>query len=98
MMDSSAVSPSMIFFTNDAWRGIWGVERELRAHVEVLDSFSAHADRNDLIAYARACGTDTRRMFLVHGEAGSQESLRAALTARNFRVAIPERGETVELL
>src|SRR6185369_1619789 len=40
---------------------IWGVERDLRARVEVLNSFSAHADRNDLLKFAGACGSSTRR-------------------------------------
>jgi hypothetical protein len=35
---------------------IWGVERALKARVEVLASFSAHTDRTELPAYARACG------------------------------------------
>ena len=45
-------------------------------HVAVLDSFSAHADRRDLLAYAEACGKGVRRFFLVHGELPAQESLR----------------------
>lgn len=76
---------------------IWGVERDLRARVEVLDSFSAHADRDDLLKYAEACGPGTRRFFLVHGEAEAQESLGDAMTARHLQVHIPERGETVLL-
>jgi metallo-beta-lactamase family protein len=77
---------------------IWGVERDLRAHVEVLDSFSAHADRNDLLNYAEACGKQARRLFLVHGELQAQESLRDAMKKRDLRAEIPERGDTVELL
>src|SRR5689334_4424986 len=76
---------------------IWGVERDLRAHVEVLDAFSAHADRNDLLMYAEKCGQPTRRFFLVHGEPGGQESLAEAMRKRGFRVEIPERGQSVEL-
>jgi metallo-beta-lactamase family protein len=76
---------------------IWGVERELRARVEVLDSFSAHADRDDLLKYAEGCGRGTRRFFLVHGEAEAQDSLGDAMKARHLRVHIPERGETAIL-
>jgi metallo-beta-lactamase family protein len=75
---------------------IWGVERDLRARVEVLSSFSAHADRNDLLAFARACGTP-RRTFLVHGEPDQQEPLAEALREGGLRVEIPVRGQTVEL-
>jgi metallo-beta-lactamase family protein len=75
---------------------IWGVERDLRARVEVLSSFSAHADKNDLLAFAGACGT-TPRIFLVHGEPDQQEPLRAELVRRGHRVSVPERRETVDL-
>jgi metallo-beta-lactamase family protein len=75
---------------------IWGVERDLRARVEVLSSFSAHADRNDLMAFAEACGV-VRRLFLVHGEPDSQRALGEALRERNVPVEIPVRGQTVEL-
>ena len=76
---------------------IWGMERDLRARVEVLDSFSAHADRDDLLAFADACGPDTRKFLLVHGEPRAQASLREAMTARGMEVHIPDRGETVVL-
>lgn len=76
---------------------IWGVERDLRARVEVLDSFSAHADRNDLLRFGDACGATTRRFFLVHGEEQAQQSLKDAMTQRGLRVHIPARGEIVEL-
>ena len=76
---------------------IWGMERELRAHVEVLSSFSAHADREDLLRFAQACGSATRRFFLVHGEAGPQRALQAAMTQRGLTVHAPARGETARL-
>jgi metallo-beta-lactamase family protein len=75
---------------------ILGVERDLRARVEVLSSFSAHADKNDLMAFASACGAP-RRLFLVHGEPDQQEPLQGALRARGLRVEIPTRGQRVEL-
>jgi metallo-beta-lactamase family protein len=75
---------------------IWGVERDLRARVEVLNAFSAHADRDDLLAYVEACG-EVRRVFLIHGEPDQQEPLRATLMKRGRRVDAPERGRTVEL-
>lgn len=76
---------------------IWGVERDLRAHVEVLDSLSAHADREGLLAYAGACGSDVRCFFLVHGEPEQQRPLRGAMEALGLRVRAPRRGESVEL-
>src|SRR3990170_2365213 len=76
---------------------ILGVERDLRAHVEVLNAFSAHADKNDLLAWARACGKETRHLFLVHGEPDQQEPLLAALGEAGLRARAPARGAGQEL-
>jgi len=76
---------------------IWGVERDLRAQVVVLNAFSAHADRDDLVAFAEACGASTRKFFLVHGEPDPQRSLAAAMKERGMRVHIPRRNDAIEL-
>lgn len=76
---------------------IWGVPRDLHAHVEVLSEFSAHADRNDLLKFAKACGPQTRKVFLVHGEPEAQAPLREAITSLGQDVYIPSRGEAVVL-
>ncbi len=75
---------------------IWGVERELRAQVEVLSSFSAHADRDDLLRFADACPA-TRRVFLVHGEPNAQRALATTLAQRGREVQVPTRGEVATL-
>ncbi|MBE7449981.1 MAG: MBL fold metallo-hydrolase [Kofleriaceae bacterium] len=74
---------------------VWGVERDLHAQVVTLNGFSAHADRDDLEAYAVRC--DARRTFLVHGEPAAQEALTAALAGRGLDVYAPAQGETIEL-
>jgi metallo-beta-lactamase family protein len=71
---------------------IFGVERELRARVFVLNGFSAHADQRDLLDFAEAVRDKgpLRRIVLVHGEPSAQRVLSAALHERNFpRVDIP---------
>jgi metallo-beta-lactamase family protein len=74
---------------------IWGVERELHAQVVRLDAFSAHADADDLLAYASGCAP--ARVFLVHGEPEAQAPLRQAMVARGLEVTAPERGEVFAL-
>ncbi len=77
---------------------IFGVERDLRAEVQVLEGFSAHADRGELIAYAeeiRRRGT-LRTVILVHGELTAQRALKAELDARAFpTVHVPGLGESL---
>ena len=52
----------------------------------MLNGFSAHADRDDLLAFAEATRDrgKLREVVLVHGEPRSQESLRDALLERHF--------------
>lgn len=76
---------------------IFGVERDLRARVEVLSAFSAHADSRDLLRFARHFGTGTRRFLLVHGEPEQQEPLLSELRSLGLNAAAPARGEAVEL-
>ncbi|MBL9107685.1 MAG: MBL fold metallo-hydrolase [Myxococcales bacterium] len=65
---------------------IFGVERDLRAEVVVLNGFSAHADRDDLLAYAEATRErgKLREVVLVHGEDKSLAALRESLLERSF--------------
>jgi metallo-beta-lactamase family protein len=74
---------------------IFGVERELRARVEVMNAFSAHADRGELLEFAGAC--QARELFLVHGEPEQQEPLLAELAARGQRARAPAPGDVAEL-
>jgi metallo-beta-lactamase family protein len=75
---------------------IFGVERDLHARVEMLDGFSAHADKKDLLEYGDAA-RPRNTLFLVHGEPEQQRPLQAALEARGHHVKVPSRGEVCEL-
>ncbi len=78
---------------------ILGEPHPLKAEVVVLNSFSGHADRNELLAYAQLF--DRKRMqqvFLVHGDADQAEKLGGGLHESGFsNVAIPSRGDRVDL-
>jgi len=79
---------------------IYGQEVEIQASVERADSYSAHAGRDELLAWAdgvRETGS-VKNWFLVHGELDSQESLSAALDERGAaHVVIPERLQKFEI-
>jgi metallo-beta-lactamase family protein len=75
---------------------IFGDEVPLRARVEVLDGYSAHADRGELTAWldrVRERSPALSRLWLVHGETEAQRALAAALTANGYRVSCPAPGE-----
>jgi len=65
---------------------IFGVERSLEAEVVVMDAFSAHADRDDLLDFVKVCRSNLRRVFLVHGE----EEQMLPLGERLTRMGIPD--------
>lgn len=60
---------------------IFGVERDLRAEVAILNGFSAHADQKDLVAYAGDLKErgPLKKVALVHGEVSAQQALKAKL-------------------
>jgi len=76
---------------------IFGVERSLEAEVVVMDAFSAHADKNDLVEYVSKTGGRMKKIFIVHGDLDQSEALALNLKIRGFRPYIPKKMEKVEL-
>ena len=79
---------------------VYGEEVELRARVEVLNGYSAHADRSGLTGWLEQVRSTSPRLqhtWLVHGEPGSQDALAATLGARGIAVSCPARGDSASL-
>lgn len=77
---------------------IFGVERALNAEVRVLNAFSAHADREELLWWAGECGGQVRQFFLVHGDPDQSEALARHIDDRLRRPSlVPKEGQTVDL-
>ena len=78
---------------------IFGEPHPLRAQVEVMNSYSAHADEPELLEFiGRLDRQRLRRTFLVHGEPARQIALANALEERGYEnVTMPERGDSFEL-
>jgi metallo-beta-lactamase family protein len=75
---------------------VFGDDVPLRAQVEILNGYSAHADRSGLLAWldaVKGSSPGLERVFLVHGEVEAQDALAAALDARGFRAACPRPGD-----
>ncbi|MCP9472145.1 MAG: MBL fold metallo-hydrolase [Nitrospira sp.] len=75
---------------------IFGVPTPRRAQVVTFNGLSAHADRNDLLAYIGAITPEPGMIFVVHGEEKQALSLAAAIQAEHPRidVRIPYRGSS----
>lgn len=79
---------------------IFGEEVPLRARVEVLNGYSAHADRHELLSWlgaVRAGSSGSPRVWLVHGEADGQTALAATLREQGYAVEVPAPGERANL-
>ncbi len=77
---------------------LFGEEKMVRCEVEVMDSFSAHADRGEISDFLKNQQQSVKTLFLVHGEIERQESLKALLLSEGFRkIEIPSLGEEFNL-
>lgn len=79
---------------------IFGVDRERRCEVVVLNGFSAHGDQNDLLEFAEGVRDrgNVKHVALVHGDPKPQDVLAQKLNERGFdSVQVPEPGDSAEV-
>ncbi len=78
---------------------IFGEEFPVRAEVEVMDEFSAHADRNGLLDYVRNMNLERlEQVYLVHAEPEAARALLEPLKELGIpKVIIPEKGREYEI-
>ncbi len=77
---------------------IFGEPHELKAEVVVLNSFSGHADRNELLSYLGNFSRRLKQVFLVHGDPDQAEKLADGLRGIGFTgVSVPSRGDEAVL-
>ncbi|MGB1779101.1 MAG: MBL fold metallo-hydrolase RNA specificity domain-containing protein [Longimicrobiales bacterium] len=78
---------------------IFGEPHRLRAEVEVMNAYSAHADEPELVEFVSHLDPGRlQKIFLVHGDPDRQLALYDALKAGGYPTAYgPERGESFEL-
>ncbi len=73
---------------------IFGEFYKLKAEVRVLNTFSAHADYNDILKYiSRLNFQKLKQIFLVHGEKEAQANLQKLLTEKEYKSTIVKAGE-----
>lgn len=77
---------------------IFGKKYKLNAHVEIMDSFSGHADHSELIDYFKAMTGKKEKVWLVHGEQKRSEIFCDALReVHDGEVNVGVLGRTVDL-
>ncbi len=78
---------------------IFGENFAVRADIEVMDSFSAHADYKEMLKHL-ACqdASKVKKLFLVHGEIDNQIMFKNRLNNVGFKnIFIPAQGEGFDL-
>lgn len=78
---------------------LFGDEYKVRADVQVIDSYSAHADYSELLRYLKCQDPQkVKQVFLVHGETEAQEAFKIMLKKEGYdQVIIPQQGESFEI-
>jgi len=77
---------------------LFGQTKAVRAKIETMDSFSAHGDRKEMLAFLQNQKNSAKRIFLVHGDYKVQQSYADLLLKDGFaQVDIPTLGEEVKL-
>ncbi|MBN2361993.1 MAG: MBL fold metallo-hydrolase [Deltaproteobacteria bacterium] len=75
-----------------------GQEFRVRARIETLHGFSAHADRDELMRWLGSLQRPPRQVFVTHGEDKTAQSFASHLAERKgWRALAPKLDETVEL-
>jgi metallo-beta-lactamase family protein len=77
---------------------IFGIEHPVRAEVRVLNSFSAHADKADIMDWLSHI-KGVQKLFLVHGEDDQMIPLKDHIQQELHidNIYMPSRGDVIEL-
>ena len=78
---------------------IFGEFHEVNADVEIIDSYSAHADYNELIRFLSCqVKSKVKKLFLVHGDPDAKISFKNKLVDEGFEeIIIPNKNEVFAL-
>lgn len=77
---------------------IHGQRVVIRARVESIEHFSAHADYNEELRWLSSLKTPPRAVFITHGEEPARQSLGKKIAAQlHWKTVLPEYLQTIEL-
>ncbi len=77
---------------------IFGEEIRVAADVYTIGGLSAHADRNDLLAWAGGFRTPPGKVFVAHGEESVSVGFAGVLSERfGWNAAVPHPDRTIEV-
>ena len=77
---------------------IFGETLPVRARIERIGGFSAHAGKDELRRWLRGFERRPRRLFLCHGEESVSLGLAEELKAEGWKTTVPHYGEEFDLI
>jgi metallo-beta-lactamase family protein len=72
-------------------------EYPLKAHVAKIGGFSGHADKLEMLRFLKQSNLRIRKIALVHGEEEQALHFAVSLKGEGYTVAVPRRGETLQV-
>jgi metallo-beta-lactamase family protein len=78
---------------------LYGTEKQVKAEVVIMDSFSAHGDQQEMLDFLQCQDkAKLKKIFLVHGELDRQTIFKEAILKDGFKsVEIPELDQEYDL-
>ena len=77
---------------------LFGQTQAVKAEVVIMDSFSAHGDRKEIVQFISNERDKVKKIFLVHGDYPTQQAFVTYLGQNGFpNVEIPALGDTVTI-
>ena len=74
---------------------ILGDTFHVKANIEIVDSFSGHADHSELVEYFNRIGGSKSKTWLIHGEEDSSHALRKSLAETGKDISVAKLGSEV---
>jgi metallo-beta-lactamase family protein len=76
---------------------IFGEEYKLKSEVGVINAFSAHADKHELLDYINKNNTSIKDIFIVHGDKDQSKRFSKMLTEKGHKNHLPKKDEEITL-
>jgi metallo-beta-lactamase family protein len=76
---------------------VLGKEYPLKARVQNIGGFSAHADKHEMLRFLKQSNLKVKKIAVVHGEENQTLAFADTLKDEGFSVVAPRRGEVVQV-
>ena len=95
---ASPGTPAQILKSGKETIKLFGEVLNVNARIEIMDSFSAHGDKNEMYRHIENQMPTLKKLFLVHGDYETQTNFKYFLETKGFKdIEIPSEKQFFEL-